>query len=240
MASKATLPYSYVRDELLARRGLDPAVTMTARDLADAARFITAAYRLVFNAHPWPFRLLNEEVACADGLVAWEAIQHSQVYEFYTSSPNQNSSTAEPIIIRNRDISGVWLRTDLATVVAQFVPQTVIFYSPRGIPTMPPQGTTVYAGENYLHDGVYYQVAATSTAAVLPGIVPANPDWVVIPEFLLPDLEPQLWFPLVDATIQYALADWMSSRVAERDQGKDCREIADTMLAKLAEQLIPK
>ena len=122
--SAKTVTYSSVRDAVLRRRGITPA-DATAAQQADAADYITSAYKYCLESYQWAEAIKTATVDCANGLVAWADVEDASWWEFFSEDPrpytSQGTSAAYAIEVRRSGNDGLWLKTELETVFVRYI-----------------------------------------------------------------------------------------------------------------------
>lgn len=123
--SARTVTYSSVRDSVLRRRGIDPNGTVTAKEEASAADYITSAYKYCLESYQWTEAIVTATVDCASGLVLWADIEDASWWEFYSEDPRPydslGTSQAYAIEVRRSGNDGLWLKTELETVFVRYI-----------------------------------------------------------------------------------------------------------------------
>lgn len=208
--------YASVLRGVATRRGI--CGELSACQAAEAAEYISSAYRYCLEAARWPEALISEEVACADGLVTWAAIRGAGFYEFWTANPNESES-AQKLRVGRRDTSGVWLDTTEPDVWAIYTPRPPVFTHVEVDPL------EVYAWGATVLEPV--------SGDVYECVHPGGASGAALTDTDLWEVRRILWL-LAEPTKLLALADWLGNSEQEREQAADLREQVEIRLSELS------
>lgn len=215
------VPYAQVLKGLATRRGI--CGELTECQAAEAAEYLTSAYRYCLEYWPWPEAMLSMEVPVSDGLVTWGALLWADYFQFWTADPDGPGATAYMLPVRAQDALGVRLDTPLTAVWAKFTPRPPVFTS------APVEADLLYvAGSVVFHpaSGDVFECVAAEGAL---GSALADPTkW-----------QPRriLWL-LADPVKLLALADWLGNSEHERAQAEDLRQQTAAKLNEISTRVL--
>lgn len=168
--SARTLTYAELAAGFVAASGNNP-------NAGNIASWLNNAYRWAWRrpkTGPWSEAIKNTAVAVTAGKVAWNLVEYAETWRLWSEDPRPFTSAAY-VIESTHDADGIWPRTDLATVWAEYLPRVPAF-----------SGTAYGAGTVYrlddvmlFTDGNCYRCLATTAAGENPTTTPAK--WSVQP-----------------------------------------------------------
>jgi hypothetical protein len=213
--------YGQVLKGLATRRGI--CGDLSACQAAEAAEYITSAYRQCLEDWSWPEAVLNMEVPVVNGLVTWERLYGADYFEFWTADPDAPSSTACPVKVRGQDALGVRLETDAEAVWAKFAPRPPVFTSE------PVVAETLYAPGAVVFDPASREVYECVAEVGALGSALADPSlWRRL----------RILWLLAEPVKLLALADWLGNSEHERAQAADLRGQVTDKLAEISTRVL--
>lgn len=218
------VPYAQVLKGVATRRGI--CGELTECQAAEAAEYITSAYRYCLEAWAWPEVTMGAEVPVVSGLVSWGSLLGADYFSFWTVDPDapQNAETASPVTVRGQEALGVRLDTPLTAVWAKFTPRPPVFTN-----------TAVVAETNYPLGSVVFHAASgdvfecVAADGAVGSVLSDGTKW-----------QPRriLWL-LADVVKLLALADWLGNSEQERAQAADLRGQVEFYLTDLTRRIPP-
>ncbi len=154
-------------------------------DIASETAFTKSQFtNWLNNAYRWAWRRPKEgpwseavkflSVTITAGKVAWADIEYAETWRFWSEDPRPYTSTAYPID-STHDADGIWPRTDLGVVCAEYLPRLPKFSS------VAYDNAATYAVDDVMlfTDNNAYRCIVATTAGQSPVTTPAS--WSVQP-----------------------------------------------------------